>query len=190
MTRPARGCTATGCDVNILGLWDGHDSGAALIVDGTVVAAINEERLSRRNLGIVTPDVRLYDHHACHAATAAEGSGFDTCAVVTIDGVGDGLSATVSTFESGRLTRLADTPARHSPGVFFEHITNLLNMRELEDEGKVMALADYASPVPDAENPLLDILRVDGLRFQLTPTGPALLRRLREVLWWFPNEQF
>ena len=46
--------------------------------------------------------------------------------------------------------------------MFFEHVTNLLNMRELEDEGKVMALADYAAPIADADNPLLAL--VDGPR--------------------------
>lgn len=31
----------------VLGVWDGHDAGAALVVDGKVVAAISEERLTR-----------------------------------------------------------------------------------------------------------------------------------------------
>ena len=31
-----------------LGLWDGHDAGAALVVGGQVVAALSEERLTRR----------------------------------------------------------------------------------------------------------------------------------------------
>src|SRR5689334_107751 len=39
----------------ILGIWDGHDAGAALIVDGRVVAAVNEERLSRRKLEVCFP---------------------------------------------------------------------------------------------------------------------------------------
>ena len=60
--------------------------------------------------------------------------------------------------------RVAASTARYSLGVFFEHVTNLLNMRELEDEGKVMALADYAAPVADEDNPLLPLVRVrDGV---------------------------
>jgi carbamoyltransferase len=31
----------------VLGLWDGHDAGAALLYDGVVVAAVSEERLTR-----------------------------------------------------------------------------------------------------------------------------------------------
>jgi carbamoyltransferase len=272
--------------VNILGVWDGHDAGAALFVDGRLATAINEERLTRRKLevgfpfksvaaccdiGGIRPDqvavvascttdvaktigrvfpssreryyqirrrkappgvlrhlskrakyrvtewppnamtralsrrvllrdmaaaslgrarLALYDHHRCHAVAAARASGFDRCAVLTIDGVGDGVSATTSLFENGSLMKIAETSARHSPGIFFEHVTNLLNMRELEDEGKVMALADYASPVEDAANPLMKLLDVADLGFVTSHPGHAMYSRLRELLWYYPNEQF
>jgi carbamoyltransferase len=272
--------------VNILGIWDGHDAGAALLADGRLVAAVNEERFTRRKLEIdfprrsietclalgglraadidvvasTTTDVakalgrlvpstkesyyllrrrksapgalsalrsrskyvmtewppnaasravshwvlrrnlaaaglghaalRLYDHHACHAAAAAHASGFESCLVLTIDGVGDGKSSTVSVFRNRSLELVASTPAGRSPGVFFEHVTHLLNMRELEDEGKVMALADYAAPVPDPSNPLLRLLRADGLRFVTATRGHRLARPLARILWHVPNEQF
>ena len=112
------------------------------------------------------------------------------CAVVTVDGVGDGASASVSLYDGGTLTRVATTPAHYSLGVFFEHVTNLLNMRELEDEGKVMALADYASPIPDAQNPLLDLVAVRAMRFETVARGPAMYERLRALQWSYPNEQF
>jgi carbamoyltransferase len=273
-------------DVTILGIWDGHDAGAALFVDGALAAAVNEERFTRRKLEVVFPlrsigacceiagirldqvdivaacttdiaktlgrafpstketyyrirrrmaapgpraamrkrakyhitewpsnpvsralstallrrtldraglphaRLRIYDHHACHAIAAAVASRFEACAVLTIDGVGDGLSSTVSTFSGGGLVRIAATPARHSPGIFFEHVTNLLNMRELEDEGKVMALADYASPVADADNPLIDLIAVADLRFTMARPGHRLMATLRRMLWHYPNEQF
>ena len=272
--------------MTILGLWDGHDAGAALLQAGRVTFAINEERLSRRKLdvqfpqrsiaatltatglspsdidtvaictsdpaktlgrwwpgskeryyavrrrkaaptvwakatrgakyritewapnvlsarlsaaalrrelgrlGLARAELRLVEHHAAHAAAAAFASGFDSCAVLTIDGLGDGLSATVSRFANGALDRVAASPARASLGVFFEHVTNLLNMRELEDEGKVMALADYAAPVPDAENPLLPLIAVrDGVIHTSRPSH-ALRRSLAAVHWRYANEQF
>jgi carbamoyltransferase len=272
--------------LNILGIWDGHDSGAALLQDGELRFAVNEERLTRRKLEIAFPSrsieacleqtglrpadiqvvaasttdpakaigrvwpgskeryyavrrrkappgsmsgvtralkyritewkpghvsrelsrlalrrqlsrnalataaLRLVDHHESHAATAARASGFSACAVLTIDGVGDGLSATISSFRDGHLQRLAASRARHSLGVFFEHVTNLLNMRELEDEGKVMALADYAAPVPDEDNPLLSWIRVrDGVISTEWP-GHAMRAALARVHWRFANEQF
>jgi carbamoyltransferase len=272
--------------LNILGIWDGHDSGAALLQDGQLRFAVNEERLSRRKLeisfpsrsiaatlshagldpkaidvvaattsdpaktlgrlwpgskeryysvrrrktppgslagltravkyrmtewspgplcralstaalkrqlardGFTHPNLRIVDHHEAHAMAAAWASGFAQCAVLTIDGLGDGLSATISAFRDGRLERIAASPARNSVGVFFEHVTNLLNMRELEDEGKVMALADYAAPIADADNPLLPWIRVrDGIVETAWP-GHAFRGPLARVHWRFPNEQF
>ena len=246
--------------MNILGIWDGHDAGAALIVDGRLVAAANEERFSRRKLEVRFPeasiatcmaiasldpsqvdlvavsppipprpsadwrpgqksilqrappqgrawcvgglhppgqacshDVRAESAYRRRSAgdesmgiapargtngppvvgrsprgscvCAAYGSGLQSAAVLTIDGVGDGLSATTSLFRDARLTRVRQSAAAHSLGVFFEQVTMLLNMRELEDEGKVMALAEYASPVPDAENPLLPLVTVRTVEF-------------------------
>lgn len=272
--------------MKILGIWDGHDSGAALLEDGRLRFAVNEERLTRRKLEIVFPsrsiaacfeqtglrpdaidlvaattcdpaktlgrmwpgskeryyavrrrkafpgplagmtravkyrmtewrpgplsrflslralrreidrhgltraELRMVDHHAAHATAAAWASGFAECAVVTIDGLGDGLSATISRFANGRLERVAASPARHSVGVFFEHVTNLLNMRELEDEGKVMALADYAAPIPDDENPLLLLVRVRDGVIETARPGHALRRPLARVQWRYANEQF
>ena len=85
---------------------------------------------------------------------------------------------------------IGSTPAIASPGVFFEHVTHLLNMRELEDEGKVMALADYASPVADRDNPLFSVLTARDLSFVTARPGRSLTAPLRQVLWRYPNEQF
>ena len=74
--------------------------------------------------------------------------------------------------------------------MFFEHVTHLLNMRELEDEGKVMALADYASPVPDDRNPLFSLLTARDLSFVTARPGRSLKGPLRRILWSYPNEQF
>jgi carbamoyltransferase len=110
--------------------------------------------------------------------------------VLTIDGVGDGLSSTISAFRNGRLERIAASPARHSLGVFFEHVTGLLNMRELEDEGKVMALADYASPVVDEENPLFAWIQVRDGVIHTKRAGHSLRAPLGRIHWRYPNEQF
>ncbi|NLF38111.1 hypothetical protein GX586_01610 [bacterium] len=269
----------------ILGIWDGHDAGAALVRDGVILAAINEERLTGRKhaggfparsihaclriAGVAPGDVslvaasttdaaktltrwaptlrdqyyalrrrkcrpgmlarwkkmakyeitlvpgnaltrRLSDarirrqaahmgldapvawtgHHEAHAASAALCSGFDAATVVTLDGIGDALSGSVSIWRDGTLRRLSAIAGRDSMGIFFEHVTNLLNMRELEDEGKVMALANYAFPVPDDENPLLDLLTVEGTDVRCVHGPVRLYRLLADVLYRFPSEQF
>lgn len=270
----------------ILGIWDGHDAGAAVIANGRIEYAINEERLSRRKLDAGFPRLsiesclsylnlkpsdinyvvssttdfaktltraapalkeqyyqlrrrkidqgafsavkkklkyylteiapsratlfasnalikrqlmamgfdnialRHYDHHFCHAAAAAFCCGFDRCVVVTLDGIGDGLSGSLSVLEGGKLTRIAAIDGRNSFGIFFEHVTNLLNMRELEDEGKVMALADYAYPVEDDKNPLMDLFLVRGVDVAARYGSLTMYEKLKKILWRCPSEQF
>ncbi len=272
----------------ILGVWDGHDAGAALI-DGKssrILCAVNEERLSRRKLevgfpvrsiraclaeaGISPSDVsevaiptldvaktltrlfpamkeryylvrrrkvhpgpfswlqtsakytltqwgpnwmsrrlshwllqrelshlgfdparlRLVPHHVAHAASAAYTSGWETALVVTLDGIGDGLSGSFWKLEGGRLRLLRNLPGRDSLGIFFEHVTHLLNMRELEDEGKVMALADHAYPPENGRNPLEDLFQGHGLEFRCRFGALALRRHLARQLSVVPSEQF
>lgn len=272
--------------MKILGIWDGHDSGAALITGDRILFAINEERLSRRKLEIVFPvraiqacldytgtsaaeiadiaistsdfaktlgrvmpslkeeyyllrrrkkapkgssffkkkmkytlteyppfpvtrmisrfmvrkhleelgfqnfRLHLVDHHFCHAATAAFCSAFEDGLVITLDGLGDGLSGSIYRYTGGMLEKAGSLSARHSLGIFFEHVTNLMNMRELEDEGKVMALANYAYPIPDARNPLMDLIHVEGMTIRCRYSSLKMYDVLSRILWQYPSEQF
>ncbi len=270
----------------ILGVWDGHDSGAALLRDGGIVFASNEERYTKRKLEISFPrnaihaalrfegirpsdiDVvafptteltktlsRVYpgqkeayyrfrrrkmlrpraealmhyskymmtsigplplcksiskscisselrdigfrnfkihavDHHVAHAATAAFTSGIKDCLVITLDGTGDGLSGSISTLENGHLKREFAVATRNSIGIFFEQVTNIVGMRELEDEGKVMAMADYSFPFRFEENKLKEFFTVKGLEMK-AKYGPARqYDMLGRVAWGMPREQF
>jgi Predicted carbamoyl transferase, NodU family len=111
-------------------------------------------RAELRRMGFSNFKLHTVDHHAAHAATAAFTSGMNRPLVITLDGLGDGLSGSVSTFRKGRLRRERTISARNSLGVFFEQVTNIIGMRELEDEGKVMAMADYSFPFPFSKNKL------------------------------------
>lgn len=269
----------------ILGIWDGHDSGAALIDKDKILFAVNEERLSRRKLEVcfpkrsinfilkylnleplqikeiayvtydfaktitrILPDLKenyylsrrrkiiplfpylqkemkffltgikgnfftktassffvgkelkklgfrnfnldYVNHHAAHAYPAAFLSRLDPVLIITIDGVGDGLSGSFWIFKDGNINRMGTIPARDSLGVFFESVTFLLNMRELEDEGKVMALANYSYPLSAKENEMLDLFRVEGIKIKAKYTPGKTFRVLKNILWKTPPEQF
>ena len=151
------------------------------------------ERALKRELGrhgFRTAALTLVPHHLAHAASAAFTSGFETALVATLDGVGDGLAGTLSRLRDGRLELLCEIPARDSLGIFYEHVTNLLNMRELEDEGKVMALATYGYPPADGVNSLDDLFEVDGLTLRCRLGSLALRRHLARQLFTVPSEQF
>jgi carbamoyltransferase len=45
--------------MHILGIWDGHDSGAALINENEIIFAANEERFSRNKLEVDFPSLSI-----------------------------------------------------------------------------------------------------------------------------------
>ncbi|MCD6403550.1 MAG: hypothetical protein J7K98_04475 [Candidatus Aenigmarchaeota archaeon] len=271
--------------MKILGVWDGHDSGSAIVVDGKLKVAINEERLTRRKLDIRFPELSIkscldylnfkpddidviaivgtqltrilarqfrfldenfykfrrrlipkpkfekerrflkywlakynakylkrftewqvrkklkklgfkgqpiyvVDHHTAHTASAIFTSGFKKSLCITLDGVGDGLSGTVNVFEDGEIQRLAEMKEKDSIGLFFEEVTTILGFRELEDEGKVMALADYSYPLPEEKNKLLNFFEVEGLTIKAKHSTIKRFLELEKVKWNTPNERF
>jgi carbamoyltransferase len=220
-----------GVEMRVLGIHDGHDASAALIDDGRVVAAMEEERMNRTKnwagfpelavkkiceMGSCSPaeiDViamhgnhmpypkdrrelmaiyeqtgslkttirrfarrtalrTLYnemrrtdrlkwlkkagldkkravfvDHHLAHAACAYYGMPDkpDRVLVLTNDGAGDGLCATVNIGEKGELKRIADIPETDSLGNLYAMVTFIMGMVPLEHEYKLMGMAPYAS---------------------------------------------
>jgi carbamoyltransferase len=92
--------------------------------------------------------VRFYDHHATHAITAAWYSGFEDCAVLTIDGVGErNIFHTAGTWSGGRLERLEHSDQLGaSPGEYYEAVTEAMGFIPLRHEGKVLGLAAHGDP--------------------------------------------
>jgi carbamoyltransferase len=100
----------------------------------------------RRSFDVdVSDQVRLYDHHACHAASAFWSSGFAESLVVTLDAAGDSLSGSVSVGKRGQLTRIRGFRLNQSLGFYYDEICRLLGYHEF-DEYKVMGLAPYGDP--------------------------------------------
>jgi len=270
--------------MRILGIWDGHDSGAALIEGNEIKFAINEERLTRRKLTPGFPfnsitstlsylqlkptdidiiavcglhlsrvlarefpiidehyymfrrrlikkptfekerrfvkfilsginidylkqvvkfqirrklkrlgfnpsiKIKVVDHHLAHAASAIFTSGFSKSLCITLDGVGDGLSGTVNIYDNGRIERISEMKERDSIGLFFEQVTTILGFRELEDEGKVMAMADYSYPIDDEKNELLGFFEVDGLKIKSKYNTIRRYVELEKIKWKTPME--
>ncbi len=270
--------------VKILGIWDGHDSGAAIIEDDKVTFAANEERYTRRKLDVgfpynsiistlhhsglkpadiehisfttteftktlerifpsmkknyyqfrrrkiprpkfeglkhslkytLTPigilpmcntiskniiskqlrhigfrnfKLHVVEHHMAHAATAAFTSGFKKSLVVTFDGLGDGLSGSISILKNGKLERVATISAKDSIGIMYEQVTNIVGMRELEDEGKVMAMADYSYPFEFEDNKLKDLIHVKGTSVFSKNSPRKQFSIIRDLAWQLPRE--
>ncbi|MDB6128515.1 MAG: carbamoyltransferase HypF, partial [Verrucomicrobia bacterium] len=157
----------------------------------------NARRWFASALNVPAKDVFLVDHHEAHAASAAYWPEWNSDALmVTLDGIGDGESGSVWAWSNAdaSLRKLVSLPGSASLGLFFEHVTNELQMRPLEDEGKVMALATYAANTPASSNPFLKWFSLtpgrDGLpvlRCSIAPTDMA--REVGKVVWCTPREQ-
>lgn len=108
-------------------------------------AAAREEGLCE--LGVSRERMEPVEHHLAHASSA-----YYTCPwpeervlVLTCDGSGDRLSATVSVGDRGDLTRIAQISEHDSIGRLYAMVTRHMGMAPLEHEYKVMGLAPYVA---------------------------------------------
>lgn len=205
----------------VLGLsFDYHDAAAALILDGKVLAAIQEERLSRskndpgfpamaiaacleiggisaqqldavvfyenpvlkfdriyqstkdthptylietlgnwiasgkfsprtriaNSLGIDKKKIYYSEHHLSHAASAFLCSPFERAAILTVDGVGEYETATISVGEGSSIEKLHSSTFPYSLGLLYSAMTAYLGFEVNEGEYKVMGMASYGQP--------------------------------------------
>ncbi|MST93985.1 MAG: hypothetical protein EXS33_01705 [Pedosphaera sp.] len=216
--------------MKVLGIHIGHDSSAALVVDGRIVADVAEERFTRikhysglplraveyclqsQNLTMADidavaipaagampdlnflfdlqgakrerpgkqkqavellreflnrPEVKppLYvknfplaprteivhvEHHLAHAAsayyTSPASAAREKQLIVTIDGIGDGVSVGIWRGENGKITKLQSFSGAGSLGWFYSNVTEGLGWWHGDGEGKTMGLAPYGDP--------------------------------------------
>lgn len=99
----------------------------------------SELRVSRQKV--------LYsDHHLSHAASAFLCSPFEESAVMTVDGVGEWVTATCGIGKGNQvhLTKQVEFP--HSIGLLYSAFTAFLGFEVNEGEYKVMGMAPYGVP--------------------------------------------
>lgn len=154
-----------------------------------ILGAVNNAHLSHalRKMGFKKFKLHSVDHHLAHAASAYHTSGMDNSVCITMDGLGDGVSSTVNHCADGKIVRLGQTTAGNSIGIFFEQATTVLGMRELEDEGKLMSLADYSHKTG---NKMDGLFSVSGLSIKARLNPIAQYRFLERLAWRTPPEDF
>lgn len=97
-------------------------------------------------MGVPEAKINVVEHHQAHASAAYYGWGKfdDDVLVLTNDGGGDDLCATVNIGREGKLKRIAQVNWSESIANLYAMTTCLLGMVPLEHEYKVMGLAPYA----------------------------------------------
>jgi carbamoyltransferase len=98
-----------------------------------------------KELGIENKEILFVEHHFAHAACAYYQRPWDDeTLVLTLDGAGDGLCASVNIGHDSTIERIASTTAYNSPSnVFYSEITGYLGLKRWDHEYKVMGMAPY-----------------------------------------------
>ena len=82
----------------------------------------------------------MLDHHQCHAEAAYRTQSKDRCLALTIDAMGDGLSATTWKGENGTLQSQQSVWALCDVDVLLT-VSEILGYKPLRHEGKITGLA-------------------------------------------------
>ena len=92
-------------------------------------------------------DILYAEHHESHAASAFYPSPFDEALVLTLDGVGEWATSSISIGKKNKLDLVAELEFPHSLGLLYSAFTYYTGFKVNSGEYKVMGLAPYGEPV-------------------------------------------
>ncbi len=107
--------------------------------------------------------IKFSEHHFSHAASAFFPSPYNEALILTIDGVGEWATTTISKGFSNKIQLLEEINFPHSLGLLYSAFTYYLGFKVNSGEYKIMGLAPYGSPKYEKEilEHLID-LKEDG----------------------------
>ncbi len=91
--------------------------------------------------------LRFCEHHISHAASAFYPSPFKKAIVLTLDGVGEWATTTISIGENNKIKILEEIHFPHSIGLLYSAFTHYLGFKVNSGEYKVMGLAPYGKSI-------------------------------------------
>ena len=100
----------------------------------------------QNELGIEKNKVLFSEHHLSHAASAFLCSPFDEAAILTVDGVGEWVTATYGVGRGNEIKLQKQIEFPHSLGLLYSAFTAFLGFEVNEGEYKVMGMAPYGQP--------------------------------------------
>ncbi|MGI9405086.1 MAG: carbamoyltransferase family protein, partial [Hyphomicrobiaceae bacterium] len=96
--------------------------------------------------GDVEKKLLFAEHHQSHAASAYFPSPFEEAVVLTMDGVGEWATASVSIGRGNKLERIREIRWPHSLGLLYSAFTYYTGFKVNSGEYKIMGLAPYGEP--------------------------------------------
>ncbi len=96
--------------------------------------------------GAIRAPILFSEHHLSHAASAFFPSPFNDAAILTIDGVGEWATTTISSGNSNHIKLIKEMHFPHSVGLLYSAFTYYTGFRVNSGEYKLMGLAPYGQP--------------------------------------------
>jgi carbamoyltransferase len=90
--------------------------------------------------------INFSEHHLSHAASAFFSSPYEEAIILTLDGVGEWATTTISLGKHNKINILKEIHFPHSLGLLYSAFTYFLGFKVNSGEYKVMGLAPYGEP--------------------------------------------
>ncbi len=90
--------------------------------------------------------INFSEHHLSHAASAFFSSPYDEAVILTLDGVGEWATTTISLGKHNKINILKEIHFPHSLGLLYSAFTYFLGFKVNSGEYKVMGLAPFGEP--------------------------------------------
>lgn len=98
------------------------------------------------------------EHHLSHAASAFYPSPFDKAAILTVDGVGEWVTTSISEGKGEEITRLLEIHFPHSIGLLYSSFTYFCGFKVNSGEYKLMGLTSYGDRESEEVQDLVKII--------------------------------
>ncbi len=112
------------------------------------------ENFDKKKVKILFPE-----HHLSHAASAFYPSPFKEAAILTIDGVGEWATASISHGKDGNIKLLKELNFPHSVGLLYSAFTYYLGFTVNSGEYKLMGLAPYGNPNAEETHKFIRLIK-------------------------------
>ncbi len=115
------------------------------------------------------------EHHLSHAASAYYPSAYNEAAILTIDGVGEWATCTISQGEKNKITVKKQINFPHSLGLLYAAFTYYCGFKVNQDEYKLMGLAAYGNDEDEEYKKIISAIEKDLIK--ISPDGSAALNQ-------------
>ncbi len=115
------------------------------------------------------------EHHLSHAASAFYPSPYEDAAILTVDGVGEWATASISHGKGKDIKILKELRFPHSIGLLYSAFTYFLGFKVNSGEYKLMGLAPYGNPNSDRVKKFIEIIKTELI--DIKPDGSLWLNQ-------------